>query len=876
MMFLLLCLFPQGLNWRTISTEHFDIHYYVRDEIANEIARIAEEVYSELTPVWGEPEGKTSIVVTDLWDNGNGLASVLPFNTVIISLSAMPPWECREEWLRTVISHEYSHIIFLSKQGGIFAIISHIFGKWFAPNSFLSSLLIEGFASFNEGGPRRLWDAILRLQIIHHRFPELDKVMRENVVSFPGPLSPYLYGYYFTEFLIDRYGKKKIKDFYTSSSSLPLEEFQARRAFGKSMKKLWEEFRKYLENKYSEEIKEINKFPLTVSTTLVDNLWWVTDLKVSTKGIFYVNVYDVHELPGIWWLSRNGKRKKLMEGFVNGSIALTANERYLACVKFEQRDYWLEGDVYLYDFEKMKEIRLSKGMHAKYVAFSPGGEEMVVVLSRDGTDNLFLMKMGSPKDTLRLTSNPDFTTCYYPAFSPDGKKIIFGMRLPGDYPDLYLLDMESGEIKRITQNEAVELQPSFTPEGNIIFSSDLSGIFNIYLYSLDDNSLYRLTNVEGAALSPFIKGDSLYFIELTMKKFSIKKTALIVLGVEDNKKEPKAGERSTEKDVVKRKGKYNMYLKTKPFAWRPIFSMKGRESYYGGEVFAGDPLLLNTWRFAGVYLPGDDAISFCIDYNNHHILPSLSFTYGGAWVKKEGWVWNTFSFGVALWSSSKLNQSWGMDFSYMWERSLWIKYEADSFGWYRETERYWVRTTGFRINVRYRDIEEYHASISPERGKEVVLGIGSGYLKFAWRQYIHLFKHTVLEARAFIGPCNFDDFLLVTREINLPLYTYIFPYYQAAAFCSFSLHFPIFYPERGFSIIPVYFKKVSGSVFTDFGWPLVYPFFPIVSFYNYPPPLRFAGLELRLDLDFLGYPLRIRAGGAWDFLIDEMRLYLTL
>ena len=40
-----------GLKWKTISTEHFDVHFHEGAEwTAEQTARIAEEIYGPITP----------------------------------------------------------------------------------------------------------------------------------------------------------------------------------------------------------------------------------------------------------------------------------------------------------------------------------------------------------------------------------------------------------------------------------------------------------------------------------------------------------------------------------------------------------------------------------------------------------------------------------------------------------------------------------------------------------------------------------------------------------------------------------------------------------------------------------------------------------
>jgi len=72
-----------GLNWRTLETPHFSIHFAEQHRRqANLVAGVAEGVYPRITRLlsW-QPRSRTHVVVLDSADFSNGFASPLPFNT---------------------------------------------------------------------------------------------------------------------------------------------------------------------------------------------------------------------------------------------------------------------------------------------------------------------------------------------------------------------------------------------------------------------------------------------------------------------------------------------------------------------------------------------------------------------------------------------------------------------------------------------------------------------------------------------------------------------------------------------------------------------------------------------------------------------------
>jgi Zn-dependent protease with chaperone function len=153
--------FDPRLQWSTLETSHFLVLFHAGgEEIAKRAAVIAEEAHQRLAPElrW-QPAAKTRLVLADVSDAANGLATPFPFNRVIIYLS--PPLEepfsitDTEEWLRIVITHEYAHILHLDNVQQGPAGLRRIIGRFYFPNIFQPNWLIEGLArGRREGGGR--------------------------------------------------------------------------------------------------------------------------------------------------------------------------------------------------------------------------------------------------------------------------------------------------------------------------------------------------------------------------------------------------------------------------------------------------------------------------------------------------------------------------------------------------------------------------------------------------------------------------------------------------------------------------------------------------------------------------------------------------
>ena len=115
--------------------------------------------------------------------------------------------------------------------------------------------------------------------------------------------------------------------------------------------------------------------------------------------------------------------------------------------------------------------------------------------NRDGNFEIYVMDADGGNQR-RLTNNPGNDVS--PSWSPDGKRIAFVSYRdnPGN-SEIYVMDADGGNPQNLTNNPGRDISPSWSPDGKrIAFSSDRDKPQNyeIYVMDADGQNEQRLTN----------------------------------------------------------------------------------------------------------------------------------------------------------------------------------------------------------------------------------------------------------------------------------------------------------------------------------------------------------------------------------------------
>ena len=135
-------------------------------------------------------------------------------------------------------------------------------------------------------------------------------------------------------------------------------------------------------------------------------------------------------------------------------------------------------------------------------AASPTRDEIVYFEYGDGTLNLVRINLDGTDKTY-LTDTEGDHWLQRADWSPDGEQIVFAI-FRNFQQDLYIINRDGTGLKAITWDGHEEQDAYWAADGSIYFSSDPSGIFNIFRYDLDTGKITQLTNVIGGAQCPVL------------------------------------------------------------------------------------------------------------------------------------------------------------------------------------------------------------------------------------------------------------------------------------------------------------------------------------------------------------------------------------
>ena len=844
------------LNWYTIESDHFDVHFSSRGrpdssgtELAREVADICEEVHATLTPAVGwAPRARTQIIIADFYDYFNGWAAPFPNN--VITVIPTPPAGSKSnegDWLRTLILHEYSHILQIDRVAGAPEALRKVFGRVIMPNALAPAWLNEGYAVYNEtrftdfGRLRGAeYDMMARAAADSGKLLPIDRCGNYELRRFPGGDAPYLYGSLLHGHVAAK-GDSSIWDRYnrSRSSGLPFfENLQARRTLGRSIYDLWNETQVSLIAGAARTAGRVSETPVTQLRQLTLEGFWTGSALWSRYGtrLYYISETG-KEYPSIRMVdTATGKTTVLHRGLVTGNLSLSPDGRLLAFAELNlDGNYYEHTDIFAFDLAYGGVRQLTRGRRARDPDFAADTSLLVFVSNDKGQNNLNLLDL-STGEIAALTETEDHTAYHGPRFSPGGKWIAVGVNRPGGYADIELVDRRTGWTIPVTHDRANDLSPAWSRTGKyLFFVSDRTGIFNLYAYQLATGETFQVTNVLYGVFEPSVSLDNRR-IALTNFSASGYDIAAIDLRAADwrpatefndtlpndarDMTELSDGGLSPNGDRPQNPAHlyyYNPFPGVLPAFWLPWLS-----PYWGGELGAftlgWDALQFHQYQLAGGYRFGRSSPFLAVAYTLRRWYPVISAAADLDLHAQAGNV------NVELPFLATRHSNW-LDLGVTATRGLspngdctqgLVTARADLDWTYADAHQYRFDVAPVEGRVIGLHADAQSRSLLSDRDLTRVLGYWVQYLGNPPRTWS--LRSKLVLGSAF-GEAAHDAFVLGNEPSLLGVRGYAKESGPARIVLAAGLQFrtPLWWVERGIGTGPLFLQNINAAVFTDLG-----------------------------------------------------------
>jgi len=572
------------LDWKTVESDHFLVHFQTgNQESALAISAIAEEIYNPVISLYDyAPSEKTSIVLKDRVDISNGAAYFFDNKIDIWLPSLDTPFRGTHSWYSNVIMHEFIHIVQLGASMNRNNKIPAVYLQWLSYEDIRRPDVLYGFpkgivtlplstvripAWFAEGTAQYqreniyhdFWDThrdmLLRTRILNGTQLSLtDTGTFSSKTSLERELV-YNQGFSFTSYLTNRFGESIIAEMSRLSAEQKNGNFNnvIELATGISADLLYFDWVEKLKNEY-----QIRTDSLSVTNTdLIEehgsyNLYpaispdghkiaYISD-QFEDSGVTKLVIKDLDSLEKneltVGHSKYSSDDRGVFHSFTHFSSALqfdrvrnrfSFNEdgRKVAYSHRSVNDVGeMYDDLYIADLVTESVRQVTKNARISDPVWDSNKKVIAAVQQQDGRQNLVLVDTEA-ETTKQMTDFALGTTVYTPVWSADKSEIVFSAASDGNR-NLFAYEIDSGAVLPLLVHPNIDFRDPFVDKntGKIYFSSDKTGIFNIYSVDRSLNSIEKITEVSGGAFMPFVKDGSLYYSEFHQSGYKIAKLNL--------------------------------------------------------------------------------------------------------------------------------------------------------------------------------------------------------------------------------------------------------------------------------------------------------------------------------------------------------------
>jgi TolB protein len=153
--------------------------------------------------------------------------------------------------------------------------------------------------------------------------------------------------------------------------------------------------------------------------------------------------------------------------------------------------------------------------------FSPSRQEITYMSYESGQPQVYLLQIETGQREL-VGNFPGMT--FAPRFSPDGQRVIMSLLRDDGNSNIFAMDLRSRTTTRLTNSNSIDTSPSYSPDGSqVVFTSDRGGRAQIYVMGADGSGQNRISFGDGVYSTPVWspRGDLIAFTKQSGGEFQI-------------------------------------------------------------------------------------------------------------------------------------------------------------------------------------------------------------------------------------------------------------------------------------------------------------------------------------------------------------------
>ncbi len=642
--------YDPAFQWCTVQTDNFIIYYPKGHELlAQRVLSLCEEVHKDVTGYLGVEPRPCPIVLDPGTDIFNGFMNIFPSK---ISLYETPLYTLRgfgpgSDLMDLVFTHEYTHYVHVTTRLGWYGELTKALGDGLAISNALSpGWVLEGITTntetmFTDGGRGR--SPLFKGEMMS--FTEGQGMWDLNSAAVSSPYAPpgrriYLAGYHMIDYLNRTYGQDAFTRLSRYQAQHPLGGTAEAMEFvtGKSPQQFYQDFLSdYLAYTRTSRDKALSVGLQQGKVVLGDDLtldsieshfWTENGTIVGLRRGYEKKTALVEVDPG------TGKAVTQIDTGIlaNLSARMLPDGRLLMPEVFYHP--LGEGqidttDLVIFDPKTQKHERLTREAHIYSACLSPD-KKTIVATRRNGMWIDLVLLNADGTNIRELISKPGM---YFdaPCWSPDGSRIA-AVAKSGQNSDIVLINPTTGTLELLFAADICEdNEPEFSPDGKwIIFSSDRSGIWNIYAWDLANKRLFQLTSVPYLAGDPHISPDG-KDLSYSNTIRGLKQVCALPFNPGKGKPFPTREAQGMELPDLKRlqpdaafTGASGIPLQAyKPFVHIPYISSDEKGTQAGVLLMGADPVGINSYTANLLYGFESNRAGYDINLTNKSFWPTI-------------------------------------------------------------------------------------------------------------------------------------------------------------------------------------------------------------------------------------------------------------